>query len=203
MTATAFARQTAPEIPPESTANAANAEVARLVGAAQDGDRLAFSELVRRFEGAVYAIALRKLGRPLEAEELAQEVFIKAYEKLDQLKVAAAFGGWLRAITVRLAINRMVRKTVVTSAEPEVLEATCADIRNPLDEVLAGERRAQVRAGLKRLGTMDRETLVAFYVRGRSLVEMSEEFGSPVGTIKRRLHVARKRLAKELESLAV
>jgi RNA polymerase sigma-70 factor (ECF subfamily) len=50
---------------------------------------------------------------------------------------------------------------------------------------------------------MDRETLVAFYVRGQSLLEMSEEFDSPVGTIKRRLHVARKRLAKELESLAV
>ena len=45
---------------------------------------------------------------------------------------------------------------------------------------------------------MDRETLVAFYVNGQSLVEMSDRFDSPVGTIKRRLHVARKRLAKEL-----
>jgi RNA polymerase sigma-70 factor (ECF subfamily) len=188
---------------PRTTPPDATGEVTRLVRDAKAGDRAAFGELVRRFEGAVYAIALRKLGRPLEAEELAQEVFIKAYEKLDQLKVPAAFGGWLRAITVRLAINRMVRKTPVLSAEPELLEATCADIRNPLDDVLAAERRAQVRAGLKRLGTMDRETLVAFYVRGQSLLEMSEEFDSPVGTIKRRLHVARKRLAKELESLAV
>lgn len=201
MTATLAPRRSDLKPPPESTE--ISREVARLVHAAKRGDRAAFSELVRRFEGAVYAIALRKLGRPLEAEELAQEVFIKAYEKLDQLKVAAAFGGWLRAITVRLAINRMVRKTVVTSAEPEVLESTCVDIRNPLDEVLAGERRAQVRAGLSRLGAMDRDTLVAFYVRGRTLIEMSEEFDSPVGTIKRRLHVARKRLAKELESLAV
>ena len=49
---------------------------------------------------------------------------------------------------------------------------------------------------------MDRKTLEAFYVRGQSLVEMSTEFGSPIGTIKRRLHVARKRLARELEELA-
>lgn len=198
MTATMTTRRTMRTTPTES-----DGEVARLVRAAKAGDRAAFSDLVRRFEGAVYAIALRKLGRPLEAEELVQEVFIKAFEKLDQLKVAAAFGGWLRAITVRLAINRMVRKTGAASAEPELLEATCADIRNPVDEVLAGERRAQVRAGLQRLGAMDRETLVAFYIRGRTLIEMSEEFDSPVGTIKRRLHVARKRLAKELESLAV
>ena len=52
------------------------------------------------------------------------------------------------------------------------------------------------------LRAMDRDTLVEFYFQGRSLVEMSEKFASPVGTIKRRLHVARKRLAKELESLA-
>jgi RNA polymerase sigma-70 factor (ECF subfamily) len=188
---------------PRTTPPEVRGEVTRLVRAARAGDRAAFGELVRRFEGAVYAIALRKLGRPLEAEELAQEVFIKAYEKLDQLKVPAAFGGWLRAITVRLAINRMVRRTGAVATEPELLEATCADIRNPLDDVLAAERRAQVRAGLKRLGAMDRDTLVAFYVRGQSLLEMSEEFDSPVGTIKRRLHVARKRLAKELESLAV
>ena len=51
---------------------------------------------------------------------------------------------------------------------------------------------------MKRLGTLDRQTLVAFYVEGQSLLEMSDAFDSPVGTIKRRLHVA-KRLARELE----
>jgi RNA polymerase sigma-70 factor (ECF subfamily) len=58
-----------------------------------------------------------------------------------------------------------------------------------------------VRAGLRRLRDLDRRTLVAFYVEGRSLLEMSREFESPLGTIKRRLHVARKRLAQELQSL--
>jgi RNA polymerase sigma-70 factor (ECF subfamily) len=55
---------------------------------------------------------------------------------------------------------------------------------------------------LDRLGDLDRETLEAFYVRGQSLIEMSDEFSSPIGTIKRRLHVARKRLARELHALA-
>ena len=91
--------------------------------------------------------------------------------------------------------------TVAT--EPEIFEATCACDASPLEDVLAGERKEQVRAGLARLRDMDRDTLVAFYVDGHSLAEMSRHFASPVGTIKRRLHVARKRLAKELETLAV
>ncbi len=69
--------------------------------------------------------------------------------------------------------------------------------------MLAREERSQVRAGLRRLKRTDRATLMAFYVDGQSLIEMSDQFAAPVGTIKRRLHVARKRLAKELEELAV
>ena len=64
-----------------------------------------------------------------------------------------------------------------------------------------GQGVQQVQAGLARLGDLDRQTLVAFYVNGKSLIEMAIEFDAPVGTIKRRLHVARKRLAKEVEGL--
>ena len=73
--------------------------VEALVDSARAGDSSAFGELVRRFEGAVYATALRRLGNPLEAEELAQEVFMRALRKIDQLENSAAFGGWLRTIT--------------------------------------------------------------------------------------------------------
>ena len=81
------------------------------------------------------------------------------------------------------------------------LAATCAEDDSPLESVLEIERESQLRAGLSRLRELDRETLVAFYVKGQSLLEMSDEFEAPLGTIKRRLHVARKRLAKEVESL--
>ncbi len=70
----------------------------------------------------------------------------------------------------------------------------------PLDEVLGDETREQVQAGLEKLGELDRATLEAFYIGGHSLVEMSVDFAAPIGTIKRRLHVARKRLARELEA---
>ncbi|TWT73547.1 ECF RNA polymerase sigma factor SigW [Posidoniimonas polymericola] len=172
-----------------------------LVAAAQQGDRDAFGQLVERYEGMVKSVALRRLGDEAEALELAQDVFMKAMQRIDQLKEPAALGGWLRQITVRMAINRQVRRKPVVSAEPQTLEATVYESRTPLDSALTNERAQQVRGGLDRLGEMDRSTLVAFYVRGESLNEMSVAFRAPVGTIKRRLHVARKRLAAELEML--
>jgi RNA polymerase sigma-70 factor (ECF subfamily) len=173
-----------------------------LVDAAQAGDREAFGELVTRFEGMVYAIAFRRLGNHAEAQELSQEVFVKAMQKIEQLQAPAAFGGWLRSITVRMAINRLVRRAPLLTAEPQSLESSCVDADTPLDAALAKERAAQVRGGLARLGQMDRSTLEAFYVRGQSLAQMSTSFAAPIGTIKRRLHVARKRLARELEAAA-
>lgn len=173
-----------------------------LVLAAQAGDREAFGELATRFEPMVYSIAVRRLGNHSEAQELCQEVLVKAMQKLEQLKVPAAFAGWLRSITVRMAINRQVRRAPVVATEPQTLEATCYESATPLDAVLANERARQVRGGLARLGELDRHTLEAFYVRGESLNEMSESFAAPIGTIKRRLHVARKRLARQLETAA-
>lgn len=171
-----------------------------LVAAAQDGDREAFGELATRFEPMVYAIAVRRLGNHSEAQELCQEVLVKAMQKIHQLKVPAAFAGWLRSITVRMAINRQVRRAPVVATEPQSLEATCVEPNTPLDAALARERAVQVRGGLARLGELDRHTLEAFYVRGESLSQMSASFEAPIGTIKRRLHVARKRLAVQLET---
>jgi len=95
-----------------------------------------------------------------------------------------------------------VRRAPEVDTEHGTLEATCIEQETPLTQALAGERKTKVRAGLRRLRAMDRQTLVAFYVEGQSLHEMSDKFRSPLGTIKRRLHVARKRLAKELAELA-
>jgi RNA polymerase sigma-70 factor (ECF subfamily) len=172
-----------------------------LVLAAQSGDREAFGELARRYERAVYATALRRLGNHAEAQEVCQEVLVRAMQKISQLREPEAFGSWLQSVTNRMAINRAVRKRAAIATEPETMAATCVERETPLTLTLARERQLQVRAGLGRLGDLDRDTLVAFYVKGQSLVEMSEGFRSPVGTIKRRLHVARKRLAKELEEL--
>jgi RNA polymerase sigma-70 factor (ECF subfamily) len=175
--------------------------IVRLVTAAQAGDQGAFNELFTRFERHVLSLALRKLGDFAEAEELTQEVLLQAWLKLGQLREPEAFAGWLRAITARMAINRITRRRIDRAVEPETLEAVSVDETTPLDTVLAAEEEDRLHEGLSRLRETDRETLVAFYVDGRSLLEMSDDFDAPLGTIKRRLHVARKRLAKEVDEL--
>jgi len=185
-----------------TASNGESASVARLVRAVQHGDRQAFGELAQRYQRAVYAEAYRRLGNHAETQELCQEVFIQALRKIGQLHDPACFGGWLLVIADRMAINRAMRRGPLVPAEPNWFEAALVEHQTPLALTLARERRAQVRLGLGKLRATDRDTLLAFYFDGRSLVEMSEEFDSPVGTIKRRLHVARKRLAKELAALA-
>jgi RNA polymerase sigma-70 factor (ECF subfamily) len=177
-------------------------ETAELVRAAQNGDREAFGDLFERFQPTVMAIAMRRLRDHADAQELCQDVFVQAMLKIEQLRTPEAFIGWLRQITVRMAINRAVRRAPAISVEPELLEATLTNNVSPLDDVLKVERKEQVQEGLDRLGEMDRETLVAFYVDGQSLLEMADGFDAPLGTIKRRLHVARKRLAKQVDELA-
>ena len=181
--------------------NLRNASVTQLVLAAQAGRREAFGELFERFEGHVFSIAMRRLRDYNEAQELCQDVFVQALQKIGQLREPECFISWLRAIAHRMAINRIVRRVPDVPTGPEVLDAACVENETPLTAALAGERRAQLRAGLARLRDLDRETLEAFYVQGQSLIEMSNAFDAPLGTIKRRLHVARKRLAKQMEAL--
>ncbi|MAT72265.1 MAG: RNA polymerase subunit sigma [Planctomycetaceae bacterium] len=176
-------------------------ETAELVLAAQTGDRDAFGALVDRFERMVEAVCWQRLRDHAEVQEASQEVFIKAFEKLHQLAEPAAFPGWLRSIAVRQSINRCTRRPPTIAVEPQSIESVDARHEAPLSSLLSRERVDQLHEGLGRLATLDRSTLVAFYLDGQSLVEMSDAFAAPVGTIKRRLHVARKRLAKELECL--
>ncbi len=177
-------------------------EITSLVGLAQTGDRGAYGELVERFRSTVYSIALARLRNPAEAEELTQEVFLHGMRKLPQLRDANCFAGWLKQITVRMALNRLTRRGPVQGVEPEVLEQAEANGRGPLDALIGDEQKAELYRGLERLKPMDRATLMAFYIHGRSLKQMSREFETPVGTIKRRLHVARNRLKKQLERAA-
>lgn len=177
------------------------ATITDLVLAAQNGCRAAFGELFERFERCVFSIGLRRLGDFSEAQELCQDVFIQAMEKIDQLRDPLCFAGWLRSIANRMAINRAVRRPPDMATEPDTLAATCVEEQTPMTLAIEGERRSHVRAGLQRLHDLDRRTLEAFYLDGQSLLEMADEFDAPLGTIKRRLHVARKRLAKQVETL--
>jgi RNA polymerase sigma-70 factor (ECF subfamily) len=176
-------------------------EIKELVERAQAGDRVAYGELVERFQPTVYAVALARLRNPTDAQELTQDVFLHGMRKLAQLRDPQCFAGWLRQITVRMAINRLTRGAPVAKVDSEVLDNTEAAGATPLDEMVKAEQAAALHVALDHLKPVDRATLVAFYIHGRTLKQMAREFETPVGTIKRRLHVARNRLKKVLERL--
>jgi RNA polymerase sigma-70 factor (ECF subfamily) len=176
-------------------------EITVLVERAKTGDREAYGELVIRFQNNVYAMALSRVRDPLEAQELAQDVFVHGMRKLPQLRDPRCFAGWLRRITARMAINRLTRKGPLFGADPELLEAVQANGRTAQENYEVGEAIGQLKLGLAELKPLDRATLEAFYLRGRSLKQMAREFEVPTGTIKRRLHVARLRLKDVLAGI--
>jgi len=129
-----------------------------------------------------------------------QDVFLHAFARLAQLQEPAAFGGWLHCIVRRMAYNYRSRRPPAYATDPDLIEPMRWVETTPLDILLAEERREQVHIGLQKLGALDRETLEAYHLGEQSIAELSASFRAPVGTIKRRLHHARKRLARELES---
>lgn len=169
---------------------------------AREGDREAYGELAERFQSTVYGVALARLRNHTEAQELTQDVLLHGMQKLSQLRDVEAFPGWLRQITVRMAINRVQRVKPLHPTEQEVLESAEAVTTNPLEEMVKAEQRDELWVALRKLKAIDRKTLVAFYLRDLSLKEMAAEDEVPVGTIKRRLHVARNRLKLMLEQAA-
>jgi RNA polymerase sigma-70 factor (ECF subfamily) len=176
--------------------------IGEMVRAAQCGDRQAFGRLVERYQRAVYLTAYRRLHNHAEAQEVCQEVMIQAMRKIDQLEDPRCFGSWLRQIAARMAINRALRRKATVSLDAGMLDGGYTEANNtPLRAMLSRERSEQVHRGLRQLRALDRQTLTAFYFEGSSLIEMSRQFASPVGTIKRRLHVARKRLAQQLQAI--
>ena len=173
-------------------------QIVILVRQAQSGNAEAFGELARQFEPTVFAIVVRRLRNRSEALEVTQDVFMQALRKLPQLREPERFAGWLRQIAVRMSINRAVRRPPESARSPETFNSVKTAGRAPLDDLLRAEQAREVWGGLEKLRDLDRRTLIAFYFEGQSLKQMSDEFDSPIGTIKRRLHTARNRLKNEL-----
>jgi len=172
-----------------------------IVVRAQAGDTGAFGQLFEHFQSRVFGIAMQRLRNTAEADEVTQEVFLRAFRKLAQLKEPAAFAGWLCQIATRLSINRAVRRPPETACEPASFEVSQQSPDTAANDLMQLEDAEQLRDGLDRLGDLDRRTLMAFYFDGQSLKEMSVVFDSPIGTIKRRLHTARHRLHDVLTTM--
>jgi RNA polymerase sigma-70 factor (ECF subfamily) len=176
---------------------------AELVARALGGSQEAFRELVVRFERPVFGLVARMVHDPATAEDLAQEVFVKAFRHLDAYDPARKFSSWLFKIAHNSTIDFLRRgapETVSLEAEEDdrgALAAVLAD-ESSADPQATAERRQMARAlerSIARLRPEYREAVLWRYVEGLSYQEICELTGQPLGTVKTNLHRARKELA--------
>jgi RNA polymerase sigma-70 factor (ECF subfamily) len=182
---------------------------AELVASALRGSQDAFRELVVRFERPVYSLVQRMVQDRATAEDLAQEVFLKAYRRLDTYDPQWKFSSWLFKIAHNTTIDHLRRgvpETVPLESEEEGRGGLSAVLADEITESphAAAERRDLARSlerALSHLRPEYRLAVVMFYAQGASYQEICEVTGLPLGTVKTNLHRARKELAQVMRSL--
>lgn len=172
-----------------------------LVDAVLDGDRDAFRLLVEREQRVVYRACLRILGRPHDAEDVAQEAFVMAYRSIASYRGDGPLGGWLLRIATRQAFRRLrQRRETSELGSALVLNAPGAD---PLAAALADERQRAVRLAVASLGEPYREVVALRFFGEMSLDEIAATTHRPVNTVKTHLRRGLERLRPVLGAEAV
>lgn len=169
---------------------------AELVAAALAGGAAAFNAIVTRYRGQVYGVALARLHDFDAAEDIAQQVFIEAYAGLHALRDPQRLGPWLRTAAIHRSIDALRQKRPHVEIG-EVAEELATEL-TPETELEQSQLREQVLAAIGRLSKAQRETTALFYLGGHSVEAVAALQEAPVGTVKRRLHDARKRLKTEM-----
>jgi RNA polymerase sigma factor (sigma-70 family) len=155
-----------------------------------------FGELVARYRDAVCGIAYHHLGDFEEAQDAAQETFVRAYPRLRQLREPEKFGPWLRKIATTVCADMMRRR----GERPLSLEAQPEPPREDADLEQAAARIV-VRDALSKLSEKARLAVTLFYIDGYSHAEVAGFLNVPVNTVRTRLHRAKQRLREEMTAM--
>ena len=176
----------------------------QLVRAALNGETSAFGAIVEKYWNMVVALALSKISDAAEAEDIAQESFLKAYSGLAGLRDPSRLAGWLSKITMQQCSNSL-RRTVRSKralgcrATPvEALDEQPALTANP---GLTQKQIHFIRQTVRRLPEKFRTMIVMRFVADLSTVQIAEQLGKRSGTVRVRLHRAYKLLRKDLAPL--
>jgi len=168
-----------------------------------------FTTFMGNYQDMVYTTAVRLLGNETQAEDIAQEVFLKAYERWDSLSESAAVGGWLKTVTTNLSINHLQRYrkrwrffSEITHAGDESGEdgppVEFAAPDNFLDGIHQSDRRAWLERALEKLPEHQRVPLVLFHFEELSYDEIARRLGVSLSKVKTDIMRGREALAKVL-----
>jgi RNA polymerase sigma-70 factor (ECF subfamily) len=174
-----------------------------LVEQARAGDQQAFGELVQMHQHAVYNLAYRMLGERGEAEDAAQETFLRAYSHLDRYDAERPFRTWLLSIASNHCIDRLRKRRLVWLSIEEPLPphpALSSDEIEPEDAVISNERGAAIQRMLAELSPEYRAAVVLRYWYDLSYTEIAEMLNTTESAVKSRLFRARQALAEKMSA---
>ncbi|RKZ14318.1 hypothetical protein DRQ50_09145 [bacterium] len=175
-----------------------------LIRRCRAGDELAWEALVRQQQGRICSVALGYVGDQDEANDLAQEIFVRVWDRLDTCTDLEKFGPWLMSIARNACLDHLRRR----KARPPRQDVPAAEMTNlassiptPEDDWLATSRQRLVHRALRRLSTINREIIVLKEIQGLPLEQIANMLGLPLGTVKSRSSRARIELARAVVDL--
>ncbi len=173
----------------------------QLVNDTLGGDMTAFGTIVERYWNMVFGLAMSKIGESAEAEDIAQESFMKAYSQLHSLQQPSRFAGWLSKIAIQQCSNivrqRIRCKSVLGCKATGLEEAEEKAAVTGNDRLTAGQRYF-IRERIGRLPEKFQKLVLMRFVGGLSAVEIAKQLGKRPGTVRVWLHRAYKILRKDL-----
>lgn len=181
---------------------------AAVVERARAGDHDAFRVLVERYQGRVYRLALRILRDEEQAQDAAQEAFLKVYRSLDRFEGRSSFYTWLYRLTMNVCLDlkrrdrsdRRVEWNEELPPEPDDSSPMAPDpIPEPSAELERSQLRDAMQSAIDTLPDDARRTFLLREVDGLSYAEIARALGIPKGTVMSRLHYARRRLRTALQ----
>ena len=181
----------------------------KLVQLTLEGDHHAFAALVEKYQSQIHALAWRKIGDFHIAEDITQEVFLKAYQKIRTLTHPDRFAKWLYVIANNLCVTWLRKQAAqpqlqsLTSTDPGELAELCYSeyIAQQREETGKESYRALIQKLLDKLREADRTVISLYYLAEMTCEEISKFLGVSQNTIKSRLSRARKRLKKQAEAI--
>ncbi|WP_379160870.1 RNA polymerase sigma factor [Paenibacillus sp. sgz5001063] len=169
-----------------------DAELYHIIHLARGGDQEAFAELVRRYKGHVYRYAVGMLTNRMDAEDVSQEAFVKAFYSLPGLDNEYAFSSWMMTIVSNLCKDRLKKNNKEQEFRDEPNERIeDSGISDPVAKL-------SVEESLGRLSVDHREVILLHDVQGYKYEEIASLLDVPIGTVKSRLFAARMSLRREL-----
>ena len=164
-----------------------------LVQSASAGDEKAFEELVSRYKNLVYSVILRMVADAEDANDLAQEVFIKVYRNLDKYSPEFKFSTWVMRIATNTVIDfRRKKKQAFVSMDD--METELPDIATPENTYLEKEEKEILKNAINKLPDMYKLPIVMYHLEGMSYQEISSSLGVGMSKIKNRIFRGRKLL---------